>query len=335
MQRIFKTLIRPVVTSVLVLVTVLSFIPAAAWAGDEQMEFKNLKVSVWPEYDDPRVLVILEGTMVNASDSPFKGEVKWNIPKGKDLEIGMACEIVNGGHSCQPYEQKDKGDWIELTWKTTRSIAPGEEYPVFLEYYYNPIEGSVDKKFTFSYQPSYKIDSLTVSVQQPLKAENFKIDPAPSSTNTDSGGFVNHNYVYSNQTPNNKITLNVSYKKADPKPSVEKQVNNNNNGGEQQASGVQFTSSFKDAKIWVPAGFMVLILGGFISYAVMQNKDKQRADRIDRLAKKAVKANRTKGAKNPLLVEEKKKLRQQLLDGAISEETYLRLLADLEEEYEE
>lgn len=332
MLSLTKKIFKNVLSGLLLLVMVLSTMPAMASAAEEQMEFKDLKVSVWPEYDDPRVLVILEGTMVNTSQEPFQGEVKWNIPKGENLEIGMACEIVNGGHSCQPYEQKDKGDWIELTWKTTRSIAPGEEYPVFLEYYYNPIKGSVDKEFEFPFQPNYQIDSLSLSVQQPLKAENFKVDPAPSSTNTDSGGFINHNYVFSNQTAADKIAVKVSYKKEDPKPSVEKQVNNGGGGG-QESSGLQTTSSFKDAKVWVPAGFMVLILGGFIAYSIMQNKGKRRVDRLDRLQSKASHSKKNKGTQNSELAREKKKLRQQLFDGVISEETYLLLLAELEDEY--
>ena len=63
----------------LVLLFAALLFPNAVVAG-EGMELKNFSVDIWPEYDDPRVLVIYQGTFVNAGNSDFSGYVKFNIP---------------------------------------------------------------------------------------------------------------------------------------------------------------------------------------------------------------------------------------------------------------
>ncbi|MDA8235255.1 MAG: hypothetical protein M0Z31_10725 [Clostridia bacterium] len=119
-----KKFISLLMALALVLLTV-PLSPAYA-AGD--MTMKDFSISVWPEYDDPRVLVIYQGTFVNTTGAelPKNTEVKFNIPKG--AEIGMACELVDGGgHSCQPYKTDDKGDYVQLSWKTTKALKAGVE----------------------------------------------------------------------------------------------------------------------------------------------------------------------------------------------------------------
>lgn len=321
----------------LLLVTLLlGVLPTHAWAENEPMELKNLNVSVWPEYDDPRVLVILEGTFVNTSNAPYSGPVKWNIPDAGEIEVGMACEIVNGGgHSCQPYQQTKKGEWIELTCKTTKSIKPGEEYPVFLEYYYNPLEGAVDKKFNFPYQPSYNIQALSIAVQQPLKASNFSVTPPANSTNVDQGGFTVHNYLFSNQTPKDKISLNIAYTKNDPAPSVQKQTDDSS-GSPSASGGLVTTSSFKDTKVLVPMVFSLVLLTGFIVYAVMKNKQPVPTPTKKHPKKNNKKSNsKSEPAKAPEAIEEFHKLRQQLINGTISEETYFELHDEISQYYKD
>jgi len=120
---------------------ILGLLPLDSARAEADMVLKDFTVDVWPEYDDPRVLAIYQGTFVNNGSSDFDGYVKFNIPK--EAQINMACEIVNGNHLCQPYKTEDKGDYVELKWKTTKIIKPGQEYPVFLEFYYDPIPDKI------------------------------------------------------------------------------------------------------------------------------------------------------------------------------------------------
>lgn len=329
-------------TAVAMLVLTLPAVPAFA-AGDG-MVLKNFKVSVWPEYDDPRVLVILEGTFVNTGNTDFNGSVYFNVPTG--AQIGMACEIVDGGgHSCQPYKTEAKTeDTQSLSWKTTKAIKPGEEYPVFLEYYYNPIKGTTDKTIDFTFQPSYNVQKLDLSIQQPLKAEKFSINPAPLSTSQDGQGFTYHDYTFANKTAGDKLNFKIVYTKTDPNPSKPKPANGNAapqpTGDSGSGGGSSLgTSAYLQPGVLIPVILFVVVLVAFIVYAMnSQAKNRRAEERIERIKGKPAKANGNSGTNsggnsNPKFVKEKKKLRQMLLDGQISEETYRELLADLEDEY--
>jgi len=56
--------------------------------ADEGMILKKFQVDIWPEYDDPRVLVIYQGTFINNGTSDFSGYVKFKIPKFEILQEG-------------------------------------------------------------------------------------------------------------------------------------------------------------------------------------------------------------------------------------------------------
>jgi len=327
---------KKVVALLMALTLVLMAFPLAPAHAAGEMTFKDFSLSVWPEYDDPRVLVIYQGTMVNTSgaDLPNGTDVFFNIPKG--AEIGMACEIVDGGgHSCQPYKTVDKGDYVQLSWKTTKPIKANQEYPIFLEFYYNPIKGTTDKTIDYKFIPSYTIQQLNLAVKQPLKATNFKIDPVAAATSQDAEGFTDHNYTWNNLTVNDKdkVTLKISYTKTDPKPSKEKpQPGQQQAGGQNEGSGIG-TSAWTQPTVIVPVILFVVILVVFIVYA-LNNSNRRNTERIHRIKSQARSKGESRGAAvDPKVAKEKKRIRQMLLNGEISEETYHELLMEIEEEH--
>lgn len=317
------------------LALVLLTVPLSPASASGDMTMKDFSISVWPEYDDPRVLVIYQGTFVNTTgtDLPQNTVVKFNIPKG--AEIGMACELVDGGgHSCQPYKTDDKGDYVQLSWKTTKLLKAGVEYPVFLEFYYNPFKGATtDKKFDYKFIPTYTIQKLDLALKQPLKATDFKIDPAPASAGQDNEKFTNHYYTWNNLTVNDKdkVTLKISYTKTDPNPSVKKTVGQQQLASQEQGSSLG-TNAWTQPSVIVPVVLFVIILVAFVIYA-LNNSNRRNSERIHRIKNQA--KSRTSGqgtGANPKVAKEKKRLRQMLLNGEISEETYHELLMDMEED---
>ncbi|MFZ5945855.1 MAG: hypothetical protein ACOYVD_17320 [Bacillota bacterium] len=308
---------------ILVLLFAALLFPNAVVAA-EGMELKNFSVDIWPEYDDPRVLVIYQGTFVNTGNSDFKGYVKFNIPKfeiPKEGQISMACEIVNGGnHSCQPYNLEDKGDYVELSWKTTRVIKPGQEYPVFLEFYYLPFSSEPQKSFNYDFISNYDIQAITVNIKQPLRAEDFKVTPQPLTTNVDTKGFSNNKLNYSDISAQEKLNYKIEYIKNDNEPSIQKEQPQQTSEAKTQDTGLQKTNAWKNPLIYTIIGASIIIMGGFIVFGLLKSNDKKRLN---------PKSKNT----NSELLKEKKKLRQMLTKGQISEQTYRELIEDLEEEY--
>ncbi|MDO8691106.1 MAG: zinc ribbon domain-containing protein [Dehalococcoidia bacterium] len=208
----------PLLALVFGLATALTSSPLSA-EGD--LRIKNAHVSVEPEYDEPRVLVIEQGTFASNS---FPAQVSFNLPAG--AEATEVCGLGQPGdeHLCQLYETRVEGNTVVLTYK-----LPVPDY--YFEYYYNPIQGAGDRQVAFSYQPYYPIDSLQVAVQQPLRSNGFTLSPTTSQSNTDSQGFKFYQYSFNNVESQKPVDLKIAYQKSDDKPSVPKKNPSSTGGG--------------------------------------------------------------------------------------------------------
>ena len=306
----------------------------------DSLEITEMDLQIWPEYDDPRVLSIYSGTIKNTSGQSFSGRISFNVPK--NIQVNMACEIINGGqHSCQPYDLEDKGTYQVLTWKTTKPIAPGGEYPIWLEYYYSPLQGSPNKTMELVYTPAYKTQALTLTVKQPLDSSDYTSTPAASSKQQDTEGFTNHYYKFNNIGPEQPVKLGISYTRTEVKPSV-KPADNNGNPDSTNPLG---TSAWKKPEVFIPVTLFIIALAGFIIYSMYYSKTQPPTARVDRIQKKYGNTSSSKpgqkskngsksnnnGNKSNNNSSEKKRIRQLLLDGKISEKTYRELIEEIDD----
>lgn len=193
------------------LAVTLAWLPSAHAAD---LSASQMKVSLWPEYDDPRVLVINQADLDPSVQLP--AGVSFNIPKG--AEIGMACEVDSSdGHACKTYQLVDNGDYQTLTYEAEA------EHKVFLEYYYDAFAaGTPERSFDFSFRPGFPVKSLSLEVQEPLRSTGFALDPVLSQTATDSQGLTYHTQNYTDVSVEQPLDVKVSYTKTDNNPSVSK-----------------------------------------------------------------------------------------------------------------
>ncbi|MCL5263742.1 MAG: zinc ribbon domain-containing protein [Chloroflexi bacterium] len=182
------------------------------FAEGEAPRVKQMKLSVWPEYDEPRVLVMYDGEFADKSGYPR--EVSFRLPKGAD--ISQVCGISDKGeHLCQLYETKQDGDYIVLTYS-----VPVPHF--FLEYYFNPVGSDAVRNLAYTFSATYPTDKLDVEIQQPLRSSDFTITPAAQLSNSDKDGFKYSLLSYKKLNQDQKVELNVSYSKQDNRPSVAK-----------------------------------------------------------------------------------------------------------------
>ncbi len=197
----------------LILVGLILETPIAAYAQSAGgLTIAQLQMSIWPEYDDPRVLVILRGQFADATS--FPRDVSFPIPVG--AEVNAAA-----------YSDAD-GKLLSQSWK----VDTGPSGPIMsynlptssfqVEYYYEGLAGKDNKKLDFSYQLPYPITALSVDVQRPRNATDFAIDPKPDSQSNDPQGFQYSLYSFKDLPANKPLTFKVSYTKTDPSPSVDR-----------------------------------------------------------------------------------------------------------------
>src|SRR5215467_4973825 len=174
----------------------------------------RLRLSIWPEYDDPRVLIMLRGEMIPRQ--AFPAHITLPLPKGAEI-IGAGMISEQNELLRHPYEvlPGDAQDSLQLNLPVPR---------FFLEFYYNPFPASgAEKRFTYTLPTPYPVEGLKVDIQQPLKATNFTLDPAPMEHLTDKRGFTYHQFAYHDIAPGQPQTFTISYTKTVPTPSVRKQ----------------------------------------------------------------------------------------------------------------
>jgi len=232
----------------------------AAWspvsrAFAEDPRIKSLSVSVWPEYDDPRVLVQYEGDFEGLS---LPQEVSFLVPQG--AAIGSACGVSpNGQHTSETWKSKDvEGGFTQITYKLTQ--------PKFhVEYYYQPLAGSPNKSMAYSYKTLYPVDTLNLEVQQPLKAAEFAVTPATSEVSNDKDGFKYYHYRFDKVPTGGTSSFQVSYTKPDDNPSVKRSQTTG------QAS--QAGDSNTTAILVIVVG--AVVLGGGAFYAVSRKPQRR------------------------------------------------------------
>lgn len=259
------------------LVTAALIAPPAMGESGKPLTIKTLRVSLWPEYDDPRVLVIYEGEFYN--DAPFPQPVAFPVPLGSEMNQVCALQPPNNDHLCQLYEI--------LTEPGNLSVSYTLPIPTYyLEYYWDGIKGQPEKSFAFQYVSPYAVDTLEIDVQQPLKATGFELAPPYASATSDGLGMKYFHYVFKDVKPGQVINIDASYSKSDDKPSV--------SGG--QASGAGGSNSY----IWIGIGAAIAVIAvGFILFRRKPAVSRAQSRRDARIEAKRAVTHRTQRPATP------------------------------------
>lgn len=184
--------------------------PALAATGPNALA--GLKVSYWPEYDKPSVLLIYRGKVASTT---LPATVRLLVPK--DALIAATSTIDTNGQfdydkAWSTHKTKPLGDFQELTFETTN--------PEFqAEVYYMSIGNTVGRKLPLRFAAPANIDSLQIEIQEPKGASKFKIEPATKNVST-GDNFQYHNYTYDNVPIGRELNFNVAYDKSGTEPSV-------------------------------------------------------------------------------------------------------------------
>lgn len=183
-------------------------------AAPQELMMARLRVLIWPEYDDPRVLVIMRGEMTPRQ--AFPTTLKLAIPKGAEIigagMISEANELLLHPHTVVP---GDREDFLTLHLPVPR---------FFIEFYYAPFQTQqADKHFVYPIAAPYPIELLEVDIQQPDKATAFVTEPLPMEQVTDRQGFMHAQFVYRNLAAGETRQFAVTYTRTTTEPSVSKQ----------------------------------------------------------------------------------------------------------------
>ena len=225
--------------------------PTVAFA-EEPTQYSNVTLWVWPEYDDPRLLVMWEGNV--AGQSGTTTTAKFLVPTG--------VELYFTGY------QDNTGKFISVNPKEVPSGIKGYDLLTFditgvtfrVEYYQDSIQGNPDKSINFEFKTLYPIKNLNIDVQQPLLATNYKIEPQ-LQTSTQIQNITSYQSTYDSLGPDKALSFTIKYTKTNPATSV-LQGNAAGSNSTQAPNNSQALSSSTD-NTWITFGVIGVLCAAF------------------------------------------------------------------------
>ena len=134
----------------------------------EEAIIHQMQIDIWPEFDQPGVLVIYQAVL--SSFVPLPIELTFRIPANAG-EPNAVAQMSGSVLLNVEYTRNVRGEWAEITFTASSSI-------VHLEYY-DPdlIEQGISHHFVYLWQGDYPLDDLVIQVRPPVEAENLVISP--------------------------------------------------------------------------------------------------------------------------------------------------------------
>jgi len=182
-----------------------------AFAQDPN-RISQLQISVWPEYDRPTVLVLLDGTLPDPSNSPRQVSVL--IPSSAQL---LVTTFANADGSLAPEQASTSTALGDGYTRVTYTLSTSKFH---VEYYDDLLRGAPDKTMEFIYKAQAPADQITLEFQQPLKAASFSTNPPTQTRRNGSDGFTYSVLQFPALPAGQTISAQVKYTKTDPNPSV-------------------------------------------------------------------------------------------------------------------
>ena len=143
---------------------------------------ERLEVALWPEYDQPSVLVIYRAAF--APDVSYPAQVTLPIPADVEEPFAVAVRAADGSLLyAEGYERTVQGDWALITF-----LADTPD--VQLEYYDLLERQGDERQFAFTWPGGFDVGSLSYEVQHPVGAPDMTLEPPPDSQQTRNDGLL-------------------------------------------------------------------------------------------------------------------------------------------------
>lgn len=174
-------------------------LPARA---QEWLQFDELLIEIWPEYDRPSVLVIYRGVL--SSNINLPAEVTFRIPASVGQPHAVAFRDEQGQLMTVQFERVVRGDLAEISF-----FSPSRE--IQFEYY-DPTLRKEGQTRTYQYRwlDDHLVSSAAVQVQRPRGAGEFSVQPTPETAFEGNDGLM-YFYQELSSLESGSFTLQISY----------------------------------------------------------------------------------------------------------------------------
>lgn len=233
-----------------------------------QTHIQNFIVSIWPEYDHPGVLVILNGEV---PESALPLDVSFPVPERARFAL-VAGSTDTTANSVIPVPIQDTPEG--------KSVSFQAVHPSFhVEFYFNPFEQDGNhRSYEYTFKSNLPIDSLIVDLQQPMTAENFTPGIQVDHQMEDSHGITYYRAHYNDVKAEQPIKISAEYDNPTGQLTndlLQQQLGQSGGSGMGGQMGQTTPSTQKPGNknsFWILLIVVILVLG--VLYFVTQSKGK-------------------------------------------------------------
>jgi zinc-ribbon domain len=206
-----------------------ALLPTAARAQGT-VSLASLEIALWPEFDKPSVLVIMNGQV--AAGVVLPASLSIHIPAAASAPNAVAVVAADGGLFQTPYTTSSAGGDIIITF-TTNSAG-------FRVEYYDPslaINGEA-RSFGLRWKSDIAIQAVTVRVQQPYGARSLSGRPALVSAGPGEYGLNEYTAALGPLAAGGTVSFDLGYSKTGNGLSATAVANSPSGASAQAASGI-------------------------------------------------------------------------------------------------
>lgn len=181
---------------------VVSLFPVGAQA-QTGTTFSNVLVDIWPEFDQPSILVIYHYTL--GADVTLPASLELRVPLQASVNA-VAISDASGTLITANYERKISGDWAVLTMTTTSRKIQVE--------YYDPYARQGDtRQYEYVWPGNYPVEAFSINVQHPVGATDLKLTPELGAGIVAADGLTYYSSLVGALPANQTYSLSLKYQK--------------------------------------------------------------------------------------------------------------------------
>ncbi|MFQ5848169.1 MAG: hypothetical protein ACE5IQ_10940 [Candidatus Methylomirabilales bacterium] len=167
----------------------------------------RLKISLWPEYDRPAVLVMLHGWL--AVDAALPAIVPLPMPAQAGKPHAVAKGAPDGELLMAQHMVDVQGDWAKINVMT-------DMREVRVEYYVDFPTTDPLRRYVFEWPGGLDVKKVTYEVMQPSGAKDLSVRPPPSTQTVGNDGLTYHLGNLGPKTRKDTFSIEISYTKTTP-----------------------------------------------------------------------------------------------------------------------
>ncbi|MEW6717649.1 MAG: zinc ribbon domain-containing protein [Chloroflexota bacterium] len=196
-----------------VLLLALLVAPLQNVQAQNEVTLEVLEVNLWPEYDRPEMLVILQVTLPADAVLPF--ELTLRIPAAAGEPFAVTVRESDGELYETEYERTVSDEWAFITFTATTPEAHLEYYDPSLT-----ILGT-ERRYVFQWSGDYAVQVMNVHVQEPVGARDMHISPSLSTVTEGFNSLIYYSGMIGSLNAGDTFLLTLDYQKETETLSIE------------------------------------------------------------------------------------------------------------------